>query len=386
MPLLAARLTRDPTQVSLVMAAQGAAWLVFGLPSGALADRWDRRRAMWVCDAVRCMLATLLALAVATGYASIPLLVAVAFALVAAETLFYSASQAALPVLVAPSALPRANGRICATAVLGTLFVGPPAGAALFGVAPWAPFGVDALSFGLAALLAARLRTDLGPVPHPGPRPSLAAEIGEGARWLWAHLELRTLALLLIVWNLVEAAMFAVLVLWSLETLGLPEAGYGLLFAALAVGGVVGSVIAERVGRWLGTGRAMSVSAMATVLAYAGLGLTTRPATAIGLMALLGLAAFVWNVLTASFRQSVVPARIQGRVSSAYRFATWGSLAIGAVLGGMTTSLLGQRAPFLLAATGLAVACVVWLPRLSNDRLVLARAAALPRQRAGAPA
>jgi MFS family permease len=376
LPLLAARVTRDPQQVSLVMAAQGAAWLVFALPSGALADRWDRRRTMWVCDAIRCGLAAALAAAVATGFTSIPLLVAVAFALVATETLFYSAGQSALPVLVRPAELPRANSRIYATTVLGTGFVGPPAGAALFGIAASAPFGVDAVSFGLAALLATRLRTDLGPVPHPGPRRTLAAEIGEGTRWLWAHVELRMLVLMLTVWNIVEAGVFAVLVLWSLETLRMPEAGYGLLYAALAVGGVVGSVIAERVGRWLGLGRAMAVSAAATVFAFAGLGAASSPAAAIALMALFGLAAFVWNVLTAAFRQSVVPVGIQGRVSSVYRFATWGAVAIGAVLGGAATSALGQRAPFLLAALGLGVASVVFLPWLSNERLSLSAAGA----------
>ncbi len=351
------------------MAAQGAGWLVFGLPSGALVDRWDRRRTMWICDAVRSVLAAGLAVAVATGFASIPLLVVVAFLLVATETLFYSAGQSSLPAVVAPADLPRANGRIHATTVLGTGFVGPPAGAVLFGLAASAPFAVDAVSFGLAALLAARLRTDLRPAPHEGPRRTLAADIGEGWRWLWAHTELRTLMLLLTVWNLVEAGMFAVLVLWSLETLGLPEAGYGLLIATLAVGGVAGSVIAERVGRRLGSGRAIALSAAATVAAYAGLGLTSQPWAALLLMALVGLAAFVWNVLTAAFRQSVVPGRLQGRVSSVYRFATWGAVSIGAVLGGAITSLLGQRAPFLLAALGLALACVVALPWLTTERL-----------------
>jgi MFS family permease len=369
LPLLAARVTRDPQQVSLVMAAQGAAWLVFALPSGALADRWDRRRTMCVCDAIRCALAAALAVAVATGLASIPLLVAVAFALVGTETLFYSAGQSALPVLVRPGDLPRANGRMYATTVLLTGFVGPPAGAALFGVAASAPFGADAVSFGLAALLATRLRTDLGPAPQTGPRRSLAAEIGEGARWLWAHVELRTLVLMLTVWNVVEAGVFAVLVLWSLETLRMPEAGYGLLYAALAVGGVVGSVIAERVGRWLGVGRAMAVCAAATVFAFAGLGAVSSPPAAVALMSVVGLAAFVSNVLTAAFRQSVVPCGIQGRVSSVYRFATWGAVAIGAVLGGAVSGALGQRAPFVMAALGLGVASVVFLPWLSNERL-----------------
>jgi predicted MFS family arabinose efflux permease len=169
--------------------------------------------------------------------------------------------------------------------------------------------------------------------------------------------------------------MFAILVLWALETLKMPAAGYGLLYAALAVGGVVGSMVAVRVGRLLGTGRAITGCATLTVLAYAGLGLTSRPAVAIGLMALVGLAAFVWNVLTASFRQAVVPIGMQGRVSSVYRFATWGAVAVGAVWGGAVAGSLGPRAPFLLAALGLAAASVVGLPWLTNARLAKARAA-----------
>jgi hypothetical protein len=122
----------------------------------------------------------------------------------------------------------------------------------------------------------------------------------------------------------------------------------------------------------------MAVSAAATVFAFAGLGAVSSPAAAIALMALVGLAAFVWNVLTAAFRQSVVPVGIQGRVSSVYRFATWGSVAIGAVLGGAATSALGQRAPFLLAALGLGLASVVFLPWLSNERLDRAATRARP--------
>jgi hypothetical protein len=92
-------------------------------------------------------------------------------------------------------------------------------------------------------------------------------------------------------------------------------------------------------------------------------------------MCLIGLAAFVWNVLTSAFRQVVVPVGIQCRVSSVYRFATWGAVSIGAVVGGWTASLLGQRAPFMVAALGLAAACVVGLPRLTNARLKAAATA-----------
>jgi MFS family permease len=375
MPLLAARLTQDPVMVALVAAAGGSAWLLVGLPAGALADRWDRRRIMVGCDAVRCALALALVGAVATGHASIALLMIVEFLLNATETLFYGAAEAAIPAVVGGSDLERANGRLQAATVLGAGFVGPPVGAALFVLAAALPFSVDAVSFGLASLLALGIRADLSPAAPSARRP-LLREVADGLAWLWRHAELRTIMVLLVVWNLVESAILAVLVLWSLWTLQLPEAGYGLLWAALAAGGVAGSLLAERVGTVLGQGRAMTSSVTLTVAVYAGLGLTRQPLAAGTLMALLGVAAFVWNVITASFRQTVAPDGLRGRVSSAYRFATWGVSALGALLGGAVASRWGLQAPFLVAAVALGAAALVAMPRLTNVRLTAARAAA----------
>jgi MFS family permease len=157
--------------------------------------------------------------------------------------------------------------------------------------------------------------------------------------------------------------------------LRLPEATYGVLLAGLAVGGVVGSLLADRLGRSLGAGRAIGLSLWGSVLAYAGLGLTTNGIVGFVLLALIGAAAMVWNVLTASFRQAVVPGRLQGRINSVYRGAAWGVIPIGAALGGTVADQLGLRAPFLLAANVLAAAGAVGLPHLRTARLARARIA-----------
>jgi predicted MFS family arabinose efflux permease len=369
LPLLAARLTHDPRLVSLVAAAEGAAWLVFGLPSGALADRWDRRRIMVGCDLARALLVALLVLAVAAGQASIWLLVAVGFGLNLAETLFYASAQATIPAVVGPDLLARANGRMHAAQVLGRGFLGPPCGAALFVTAAAAPFAVDAVSFGLAALLVSRVRAPLAAPAGGPPAGSLRDAVGEGLRWLLRHPTLRVVLVLLAVWNLAESAALSVLVLYVLERLHLPETGYGLMFAALAAGGTAGSLLAERAGRVLGTGVALAVSVGVTVAAYTGLGLTTSPVLAGALMAVIGLAAFVWNVLTAALRQTLTPAHLLGRVSSAYRFVTWGVVAPGAGLGGLLAARFGLQAPFLTAAAALAVSGAATLPLLTERRL-----------------
>lgn len=77
-----------------------------------------------------------------------------------------------------------------------------------------------------------------------------------------------------------------------------------------------------------------------------------------------------------TYRQSVVPDRLQGRVSSAYRFATWGINPIGAGLGGVVANAFGITAVFYGAAAVLAVTALLTLPALTNRRLSRSRDAA----------
>ena len=82
----------------------------------------------------------------------------------------------------------------------------------------------------------------------PPPVRSLRAEIAEGLRFLFRHRLLRAAVLLVSASNLAFMAGEAVLVLFAAEELGLGSRGYGLLLAAVAVGGLPGSLLAARVG------------------------------------------------------------------------------------------------------------------------------------------
>jgi MFS family permease len=100
LPLLAARLTSDPLAVSAVTFAAWLPWLLVALASGALVDRWDRRRVLWTADAGRGVLVGTLAVVVLAGWASIWLLATVGFLLGVGQTLFDSAVLAIIPALV----------------------------------------------------------------------------------------------------------------------------------------------------------------------------------------------------------------------------------------------------------------------------------------------
>jgi MFS family permease len=374
MPLLAARLTRDPRSIALVSVADSLPWLLLGLLSGALVDRWDRRAILWTIDAVRAVAMAGLTAAVVLGWPSIALLAVIAFLLASAETLFDNAAMAIVPDLVGHDDLERANARLYAGQIVTGQLLGLPLGGILFAAAAFAPFALDTTSFAAAVLLVLGVPGRFQATPaDPTRRPSLRAEIAEGLAWLWRHRLLRTLCALIGTANLAFSAMMAVAVLYALEILRLTETGYGLLLAAFAAGSLGGTVLAARLARAIGPGWALWCSIAGSVAAFAGLGVTSSPVTAAAWLVVFGAAIVVWNVITISLRQAIVPAGLLGRVTSSYRLVAMGVAPIGAALGGLAAKALGLRAPFLLGAAVLLLAGVATLPTVSNRAIQAAR-------------
>ena len=344
--------------------AAGLPWALFALLSGALVDRLDRRRIMAYTDLFRFGVVGLLAVAIATDRASIWLLCLVAFALGTGETMFDNAAQAMVPALVDRPRLELANSRLASAEIVSRDFVGPPLGAVLFTAAMVVPFALDSISFAAAALLVLSVRGSFR-VPRPGPPTRISHEIKEGLQWLWAHRLIRSMAIMLAVWNLVAAATQAILVLFALEILDLHGIGYGLLFTAWAAGGLLGSLVATRIIGRLGHAHALLSTVAVGALTSAGIGLSSSPWLVGVMLALEGVAIVVWNVITVSARQALVPAELFGRVNSVYRFVGWGVLPIGAALGGVLAKAVGLRAPYLLTAVVL-VAMIVSARRVIN--------------------
>ena len=129
------------------------------------------------------------------------------------------------------------------------------------------------------------------------------------------------------VWNLVSAATMAVFVLFALEELGTTRTGYGLLFTAWAVGGLLGSLVATRVIDRLGHARSLLTAVAVGALSYTGMIFVSNPFLAGGLFLMEGVVVVIWNVITVSARQALVPAELFGRVNSVYRFVGLGRAA-----------------------------------------------------------
>jgi MFS family permease len=274
LPLLAATLTRDPLRVASVEVASQLPWLLFALHAGALVDRWDRRRVLWLTDAYRALVLAALAVALVAGWASIPLLGAAGFLLAVGGTLFTPATMSILPGLVSRDSarLERANSRLAAAQTVGDNFLGPPTGGALFSLTRSLPFAVDAISFAASAALLASIKGRYSPRPDPQQdqagtqtaqrRTSLRGEITEGLRWLAGQRLLRTLATMNAITSLVFGAWTAIMVLFAQDRLGLGNVGFGLLWTGVAAGSLLGSLLTARLSRLLGQSWLLLVSAV----------------------------------------------------------------------------------------------------------------------------
>ena len=373
-PLLAATLTRDPVLVAGLAFAHRLPWLLFTLVSGALVDRLDRRRIMWTADAVRTVMIGLLGLAVYAGLANLPLLYAVFFVLGTAETLFDNASQAILPAVVDRENLEKANGRLFGGQLVANEFAGPPLGGVLFAAAAAAPFLLDAGTFAAAAALVLAMRGSFRPGRAERPRTTMRAEIFEGLRWLWGQPLLRTLAVMLGIMNAVHAAYTSIFVLFAQDILGLGEVGYGILLTSGALGGLIGSLVADRIIVVFGHGRTLLGSVLLSAAALGGTAVTGNAFAVGGLFVLVGICAVVWNVITVSLRQAVIPENLFGRVNSVYRLLGWGAIPIGALLGGFLARGLGLTAPMWFGAVVLVALALATFPLVNNRTLDEARA------------
>ena len=379
LPLMAATITRDPAKIAAIDLASTLPWFLFALFSGALVDRIDRRHAMGIANIARAILVGGLALAVASGQETLGLLYVVAFLLGSAETVFDNAAQAIMPAIVRKDQLEKANGRMYAAEFTTNQFIGPPLGAFLFVAAAASPFFLDSASFLISALLILSFTGAFkAPRDEALPPTTIRTDIAEGLRWLWNHKLLRTLAIMLGTWNALSTATFATFVLFALQILDLSEVGYGLVFSSFVVGSVGGSLGGSFVARKVGSGKSLFLAVAIGAATMLVIGLTSNPFVVGAMFALEGFVTIVWNVITVSMRQTIIPDRLLGRVNSVYRLFGWGSMPLGAALGGVLASVFGLRAPYLVAATVLTIMALFAARMLTDSAIAEARAAAEP--------
>ena len=359
LPVLAVGvLAATPFQMGVLTALETAAFLLIGLPAGAWVDRWRRRRVLVAADLVRAVVLATLPVAWALDALTLGQLFVVAAVTGTATVFFDVAYQSYLPSLVGRDQIVDGNGKLEASRAVAQV-AGPGVGGVLLRVigAPWL-IAVDAVSFLLSALLLGGIRhRDV--VPDKADRRPLRAEIAEGLSFVVRHPLLRRIVACTGTSNLFSTITGTLLVLFALRELDLSESTLGLVFSAGAVGGLVGAVTAARFARWVGEGRSIPLSVLVAVpfavlvpLADLGAPVPLLVVSQFGF----SWVVVVYNVTQVSFRQRLCPPALLGRMNASVRFIVYGTMPLGALLGGALGTWLGVVPALWVAAAGQALA------------------------------
>jgi MFS family permease len=362
-------------EVGALTAVQMSAFLVVGLPAGALVDRMRFRVVLIVNDAVRAVALASIPLAAGFGVLGIGQLYVVALVTSVSTVFFDVAYQSYLPELVTKDELVDGNAKLQASESVSQI-AGPGLGG-LIVQALTAPYAVlvDAVSFAWSGGWIAAIRARPAK-PAPSADRHLGREIAEGLAFVVRNPILRAITACTALWNFFAAIGMAVFYVLLARTLHLSAGVIGAIDAVSAVGGLLGSLVAARVAARLGQGPAIWVS----ILVAAPTGLVApflhRDWT-LGLLVLSQLvfwaSTVVYNVTQVSFRQAVCPPHLLGRMNATIRFVVWGVLPLGGLLGGVLGATIGVRATLFIVGLGgfLPVLPVVFSP-LRRARELLA--------------
>ncbi|MEV4094144.1 MFS transporter [Streptosporangium saharense] len=371
LPLLASKLTDDPRLISWVPLATELPWLLLALVGGVIVDRYDRRLLMIGAQTIQTLLLVTVALVVTLGGTQIWMIYILAFGLCAGDIVFMGSSRALIPTVVRGADLETANGRNVTAETLGRMFLGPALGSALFVLFVPLPLWTNAVTYVVSIVLISRIRNAAGhfrvaPVPGaPEERRGVVAEMMEGVRWLARHRVLRVVVLLAATSNFSVFMAQSITVLFARDILGVGDAGYGILVAAMAIGGVVGGLVSRRVVAHFGTRSVVIGVSVASALSLVAIGLFGRqPVVVVALFGVWSAGLSVWNVMAQSLSQRLVPNRLMGRVGSATRMIAFGALPLGALAGGLVAAAYGLTAPWVIGGIVHLTVALLTLPAL----------------------
>ena len=360
-PWLASAVTRSPLLIALSAVVSRLPWLIFTLHAGVITDRFNRKRIIVAMDSARGLLTIAVGFFVylerdslpslneltsltnlETNYTLYSVILITAFLFGLAEVLRDNSAQTLMPAVVEDKDLEKANGRMWSAESLTNSFIGPPVGSFIIAIAIFLPFFVDAATFFFAAALIASMKPTVksfAPEAKTGPI-NFKAEIKEGFAWLWSHTLLRPMAIILGLLNGIASLTGAVFILFAQEVLDTTVFIFAILGTAAAVGGILGGLLGPKVSEKIGSGRSLALALFAMPLCTLLIGFTSQWYVVWVLVVIETFTAVLWNVVTVSLRQSLIPSNLLGRVNSVYRFFAWGTIPIGTLLGGGLVALL----------------------------------------------
>jgi MFS family permease len=354
-----------PFQVGLLAACETLAFPVLGLVAGVYVDRLRRRPIMIACDVGRLLALSSVPIAFALGVLSMPQLYAVALITGVGTVFFDVAYQSYLPALISRADLIEGNTKLQVTGSVAQM-AGPALGGLLIQLlGPARAVAADAASFLVSVLSLAWIRR-AEPSPSPGSesgRRGFFAEMWEGIQVVFGNSTIWKIAGSTSTSNLGSNLFFAVFLIFVYRVLHLSPGTVGVIFAAGAVGGLLGALTAAWIPRRIGLGPTLFVTML-----VGGLSMVLVPLAQYGpavplLFASMFVTSFVipiYNINQVSLRQAIVPDRLQGRMNATVRTIIWGTNPIGAFIGGVIGSTYGI-VPALYAGIVVSLLAGFWI-------------------------
>lgn len=366
-PVIGYAITSSPTAAAGAGSAFALGRIVLRLPAGAWVDRWNRRTVMVVSNGLGALLYASLVGALGLGALTLPHLVAVAFLTGLVSSFFHPAQQAAIRSVVPTHQLPTAFSQDQARMHVAQL-VGPPLGGALYALARWTPFLVDAVTYAVSALALTRIRTPLHAPARHDTTTSMWQDIVEGLRFLFSRGFLRAIVAFAAIANFTTNALFLVLTLKLLEA-GVHPAAIGLIDTMGAAAGIAGALAAPWLIRRIPTGPLAIVSGMTIGVVLIPMAFT-NDVVVIGVLLAVGLFGMpAGNAAVMSYLTTITPDRLMGRTNAALGFSASLFMPLGPIGGGLLMGMLGGRTAMLATAVLTALSALPLLMSRETRRL-----------------
>lgn len=349
-------------------------YVLLGPVGGAIADRYPRRTVLLAGDLLRLLLMVVLAAVVALE-GHVALVIGLTMLASAAGCAEKPAALAFLPRLVGESRLGAANALLHTVQDLGTI-LGPAIGALLLAVGPDSvAFLANGATFALSAVLISTIGLRGGPA---GVQLGALAHIAHGLRTAAATPFAMPLFLVVAMVELTYGAQTVQLVVYAERSLDLGSGGYGVLLAALGVGGLLSAIVNGR----LASSRRVVVAivatgavACATQIAYAG---TDLVGIALAVTVIGGAGLVACEVVAETALARIVPSEALGRVMGVFDAFSVLAMVAGALLAPLLIDWASLDASLLIlggAALLVTLSCLVALRGL--DAVSARRAEAL---------
>jgi MFS family permease len=340
LPLLVLALTGSGLAMGAVGAISTGADFVMGTIAGAIADRGNRKRMMFLADVGRAFFTALIPLSDLVHGPTMAVIVLVAAPLAILRAFFRAGYLAAMPNLVGRSQLARGNG-ILETAFSASFIVGPAlAGFLVTIIGPGQTLAVDAASFAISSIGLFLIRRELK-APADRPPARMVDEIRVGIEYVAHHSVLRTVILLFAATSAVLAPVGAAMTFRIVRDLGESPAAFGLALTGLGVGTLVGAVFATRLGHATNVARVMVVAVLVMgIPLIAAAAIDSLPAIVV-LTGLTGAGEAALVVVYVSVRAANSPDELVGRIASTARVISLGLMPIGNIIGGILIDTIG---------------------------------------------